>query len=37
MNWYFYFLSQLARDPSLCGDAAYSSRIMGDVMVMVME
>ena len=33
MVWYFEFLSQLARDPSLCGEAAYSSRIMGDVTV----
>lgn len=34
MNWYFDFLSQLVRDPSLCGEAAYSSRIMGDAIVM---
>ena len=34
MSWYLSFLDQLARDPSLCGEAAYSSRIMGDVMVM---
>jgi hypothetical protein len=34
MNWYFDFLSQLAREPSLCGEQAYSSRIMGDVIVM---
>lgn len=27
MNWYLYFLEQLARDHSLCGEAAYSSRI----------
>lgn len=37
MIWYLSYLDQLARDPSLCGDAAYSSWIMGDVMVMVME
>ncbi len=34
MNWYLSFLGQLAREPSLCGEQAYSSRIMGDVMVM---
>lgn len=33
MAWYLSFLEQLARDPSLCGEAAYSSRIMGDVIV----
>ena len=33
MNWYLYYLDQLARDPSLCGEAVYSSRIMGDVIV----
>mgnify|MGYP000930122541 len=33
MNWYLYYLDQLARDPSLCGEASYGSRIMGDVMV----
>ncbi len=33
MIWYLSYLDQLARDPSLCGEAAYSSRIMGDVIV----
>lgn len=33
MAWYLSFLEQLARDASLCGEQAYSSRIMGDVMV----
>lgn len=33
MTWYFNFLSQISRYPSLCGEQAYSSRIMGDVMV----
>lgn len=33
MNWYLYYLDQLARDPSLCGESAYSSRILSDVIV----
>ena len=33
MTWYLNFLSQLIRDPSLCGEQAYSSRITGDMMV----
>lgn len=33
MIWYLSYLDQLARDPSLCGEAAYSSRIMDDVIV----
>lgn len=33
MSWYLSFLDQLAREPSLCGEQAYSSRIMGDVIV----
>ncbi len=33
MSWYLNFLSQLIRDPSLCGEQSYSSGITGDVMV----
>lgn len=33
MNWYLYFLEQLARDSSLCGESVYSSRITGDALV----
>lgn len=33
MIWYLSYLDQLARDHSLCGESAYSSRILGDVIV----